>query len=196
MVGDGSILVLVKKSASCSTANFNSFDGDLVGFEDQFLVMAELVTGSVLGTLTSQLLLEVRNGVKTCIMFGSHLKCLESTLEYINPIVENMDASNYKEEILPLHKLMEDGTALVTKARGISIINIFQWKNYSAKMKKLESDILKFLNLYVIAVARDIRNLQDRVKDMQSQITNMYSAIEDMKLKIDDMHLAIIKLPI
>ncbi|KAK4741974.1 hypothetical protein SAY87_025562 [Trapa incisa] len=170
--------------------------------------MAELVTGSVLGTITSQLLLEVRYGVKTYFMFRSRLKSLESTLEYINLIVEKMDASNKRleEEILPLHKLMVDGTALVTEARGISIINIVRWINYSAKMKKLESDILKFSYLYVIAVARENKNLQDRVKDMQSQITNMqdmpseieniHLAIEDKKLKIDDVRLAIIKLPI
>ncbi|KAK4778278.1 hypothetical protein SAY87_018465 [Trapa incisa] len=144
--------------------------------------MADLISGAVLGAVFAELLLVIKSGVKTTIMFRSRLKSLESTLESIKPIIKEIESLNKQldrsnEEMQGLVNLMKVGTTLVMKSTKVNM-NLYKMYNYSRKLAELENDIIKFFQIYLIVICRDNKEVLMEVKEIQLALVSLSLMIE------------------
>ena len=122
--------------------------------------MALIVAGPLLGAAFGQVFTSLRETIKDAVsevrQFKTILEHLQSTLDCLVPIVdqivelsENLDL--LEREIKRLKEHMEEGVKLVRKCLTVRWWNyIFKFK-YSSKLKDLEYEIVRFCWLDLIA---------------------------------------------
>ncbi|XP_031386965.1 probable disease resistance protein At5g66900 isoform X1 [Punica granatum] len=146
--------------------------------------MGDLVSGAVVGAVFAELFVVVKAAVKTTILFQSRLRSLESTLQYIKPVIKEIDSLNKlldspKEEMKHLHDLLKHGKILVEKSLRVNV-NLYKRYRYSLKLADLDDDILKFFQIYIMVIGRDSKEVLVEVKDSRLAIRKLSLMLEDV----------------
>ncbi|XP_043696757.1 putative disease resistance protein At5g47280 [Telopea speciosissima] len=117
----------------------------------------QFVGGIVLGPLAQELLNLIKDTTVKVFHFRKYLKKLQSTLESLIPLIEEVDRLNEEIKDRPrglIQKMkaeLEKGKDLMSKCSNVSIWNCFSKRSYSKKILKLEQDLLEIFQMPVPA---------------------------------------------
>ncbi|CAK9166436.1 unnamed protein product [Ilex paraguariensis] len=143
------------------------------------------VGGAALGAVFGELLKLVVYVTKQAIYFKSTLNCLQTTLNDIHPVFDDIDRLNRlldarKEEIDSFTGRLEEGKKLVLKCSTIKCWDVYKRVKYNKKLTGLDKSLLRFFQINVqVLLARDSKKMLVGHNDLEEKLNKVLSLVQN-----------------